>query len=760
MQQVNMRVDYVVIAYRSAADLPDCLDTIAVDAPPDAKVILVDNASPDESAAVAKAHPIGALVLSSATNLGFGGGCNLAAAESNADCLFLVNPDARLRPGTTATLLRALTDDPTLGVAGPRVLDPSGESRASSGGAEPSFGSVVGHFLLLGRVPGLRRPFRPLQLADPSLPARPDWLSGAALLVRRTAFDQAGGFDERMFLYMEDVDLCRRIRADGWGVAYRPDAIVEHRIGGSQAADQPVRWFRAFHAYLAARRGGLVARASSGVVALGLGLRWLAYLRTRPANAARVGQGARAAAALAIGITVGPELDRASAPHIRSADARPEGGRVTRRRVLIVTREGPPSLGPHAIRIAKLAKYLPDFGWEPTILTVPEDYAWYIDHQLTSDLGGTPIERVPRLLGAVAHPTASVTRSSATAATPVERRWQGRLRRLRAAAARTFLIPDSAVLWAIPAARRAAHLSHDFEAVLTTGPPFSTHLVGDRLRRRQKMPWVAEYRDNWTVNPLYRRSRILQRINVRLDRRFLATADAIVVVSDAAAGELATRWPGIADRIVVAMNGFDPDDLPETTARSAKFEIAHAGTLDERRDPRPFFEALRLLANENPAFARAMNVRLMGTIPPWAVESAEAAIGADRVAYDGLVSHREALDRAGRAAVLLGITTKSEAGGAGLTSKLFEYLALRKPILMLAHSGPARDIVFSTGAGLVVEPDDVPAIKDALFRLFEEWETGNERKADDETLTLLTRRATAQCVAHALDAARLRAGDS
>jgi N-acetylglucosaminyl-diphospho-decaprenol L-rhamnosyltransferase len=294
-----MRVEFVVVAYRSSDDLTGCLDSISADAPESA-IVVVDNASPDDSAAVAASHPSGPRLVVSPSNLGFGGGCNLGAADSTADALFFLNPDARLTPGATARLIAALEADPSLGVVAPRVVDPSGESRAASAGAEPSLRSSLGHFLILGRVPGIRRFFEPAFKADSGARSRPDWVSGAAMLVRKRAFDEVGGFDARIFMYMEDVDLCRRLREKGWAIGYEPEAAVEHGIGHSQSSEQPARWYRAYHVYVAEHQGALRARAVSLVAALGLGLRAVAYRGRRPANSARTARSARAALGFAL----------------------------------------------------------------------------------------------------------------------------------------------------------------------------------------------------------------------------------------------------------------------------------------------------------------------------------------------------------------------------------------------------------------------------------------------------------------------------
>lgn len=296
-----MSLAYVIVAYRSESDLRGCLDALEADRPDDAAIIVVDNASPDGSADLARRHPSRPELVASARNLGFGGGCNLGVASTSADTVFLVNPDARVLPGATLQLLQALADDPGLGVVAPRIVDPAGEYRSTAGGAEPTLRSLIGHYLLLGRVPGVRRFFRPFHLADADAGDHVDWVSGGAMMLRRVAYDAVGGFDETWFMYMEDVDLCRRVREGGWTVGYVPDAVVEHAIGGSQAEGQPRRWYVAFDRYLRLNRGAIHARLGGVIVAAGLGMRWVAYRKARPANARRVREGARTALRLAIG---------------------------------------------------------------------------------------------------------------------------------------------------------------------------------------------------------------------------------------------------------------------------------------------------------------------------------------------------------------------------------------------------------------------------------------------------------------------------
>jgi glycosyltransferase involved in cell wall biosynthesis len=426
-----------------------------------------------------------------------------------------------------------------------------------------------------------------------------------------------------------------------------------------------------------------------------------------------------------------------------------------RRRLLIISRELPPAVGPHPIRVAKLAKFLPEFGWEPTIVTVPVNHAWALDTSLEADVAGVEVVRVPRMLSGATPPTATVAvagdGSGRTGGErPVVRRKMPKWRRQLAT---HLLVPDYSVLWAIPAARRASSMVRNFDAVLTTAPPFSTHLVGYWLSKRHGIPWVAEYRDNWTMNPLYRRGRVPQWINERLEQRIVGRADAIDVVSEAAAHEMVTHFRIANGRVVVARNGFDPDDLPLPAGRSDTFEFAYTGTVNRLRDPRPFFRAVMSVADRRPDLLEHFRLRLIGNVGDWAAEDALQLFGPDRVFLDGMLPHREALLRASRAAVLLLITTFAEAGGAALTSKVFEYLGLRRPILALAPPGPARDIIDSLAAGYSSNPENVQEIAVAVERLYDDWIAGRSRVAGENDLQAYTRRGTAQCVAEALELA-------
>ena len=226
----------LIVTYNSCRLIDGLLDGLARQlATLNAEVVLVDNASNDGTAdRVARCHP-GVRLVRSAHNLGFAAGNNLAAAHAGGRLLLLLNPDALPEPGTIARGMALMDAHPEVGLAGARLLGVDGSTQPS---ARMFPGLVQELFVLSGlaaRFPQSRWFGRfDRSWADPAQAAVVDWVPGAFALIRRPLFKALGGFDERFFLYYEEVDLCRRIQAAGWQVMYWPALRVAH-IGGESA---------------------------------------------------------------------------------------------------------------------------------------------------------------------------------------------------------------------------------------------------------------------------------------------------------------------------------------------------------------------------------------------------------------------------------------------------------------------------------------------------------------------------------------------
>jgi N-acetylglucosaminyl-diphospho-decaprenol L-rhamnosyltransferase len=235
----------VVVNYNAGAALTGCVASVlAEQSRPE--LVVVDNASTDGSVeGLLRAHP-GARVVQSGGNLGYARAANLGIAATSAPVVAVLNPDTVLAPGTGAALVARFAAEGDLGAIGPRLHNPDG-SVYPSARRVPSLADAVGHGLLffVWRDNPFTRRYRETD-ADPARPRDVDWVSGAAVWLRRAALDAVGGWDERYFMYVEDVDLCWRLHRAGWRVAYEPAGTVEHLLGVSTAA-RPYRMIAEHH---------------------------------------------------------------------------------------------------------------------------------------------------------------------------------------------------------------------------------------------------------------------------------------------------------------------------------------------------------------------------------------------------------------------------------------------------------------------------------------------------------------------------------
>ena len=266
-------VSAVIVSYNVRDLLLRCIASLRADGITD--IVVVDNASRDGSAQAVADHEPDVTLLSLDTNLGFGAGANRGVARTDSPYVVIVNPDVVVEPGSTKVLVDALERDPGLGIVGPRIDTPDGELYPSAR-AFPNLVDAAGHAFLHFLWPNNRFSRRYRMLDWDRASARDvDWVAGTHLLVRREAWDAIDGFDEAYFMYMEDVDLCWRMRKAGWRTGYEPAARITHDIGRS--TDQtPYRMILAHHRSMltfAWRSGGRLQRLLVPVMALALAVR-------------------------------------------------------------------------------------------------------------------------------------------------------------------------------------------------------------------------------------------------------------------------------------------------------------------------------------------------------------------------------------------------------------------------------------------------------------------------------------------------------
>jgi len=281
----------VTVTYSPGEVLDTFLDTLADATKRTPRVILADNGSVDGAPERAAAARENVELLRTGGNLGYGRGANrgVATLPAKVGWVVVVNPDIEWAPGSLDTLLDAAHRWPDAGSFGPLIRDPDGTIYPSAR-LLPSLGRGIGH-ALLGRLWPANPWTRSYRQSDASITERTaGWLSGSCLLVRRSAFEQVHGFDERYFMYFEDVDLGDRLGKAGWQNVYVPSAEVVH-LGGHAAGKVSEAMLpehhRSAYRYLADRHPGPLRAPLRLVLRAGLAARsWLAVRAARRAKAA------------------------------------------------------------------------------------------------------------------------------------------------------------------------------------------------------------------------------------------------------------------------------------------------------------------------------------------------------------------------------------------------------------------------------------------------------------------------------------------
>lgn len=372
-------------------------------------------------------------------------------------------------------------------------------------------------------------------------------------------------------------------------------------------------------------------------------------------------------------------------------------------RVLIIAYYWPPAGGPGVQRWLKFVKYLPELGIEP-VLYVPDGahYPLRDEKGLTEVPDGIEILRGPiwEPYGLAGRFSKKDTQKISAGLMP-KAQSQSTLQKIMLWIRGNVFIPDARRGWVGPSVRRLRHYvaQHPVEAIITTGPPHSVHLIGLGLQQHTGLPWLADFRDPWTTigyHQALRLSAYAANRHKKLEKKVLHSADRILVTSPTTAAEFAQITPR---PIEVITNGYDSEPVPPAPLDS-KFSIAHIGSLLSDRNPQVLWESLRDLINIEPGFAEAFQLKLIGAVSPEVMHSIEAHGLLPYVWAPGYVPHHEALLQQRTSQVLLLIEIDQPETRCILPGKLFEYMVSGRPILALGPEGSDMiDLLTRTNTG-------------------------------------------------------------
>lgn len=428
------------------------------------------------------------------------------------------------------------------------------------------------------------------------------------------------------------------------------------------------------------------------------------------------------------------------------------------KRVLLVSYEFPPKGGPGVLRPLKMAKYLPENGWDVTVLTVRDPMTGMLDESLLREVpAAVTVLRAwslePTRLVALLRRLRTGSRSGESAAPSGSRAYTSApgwfIRFVQA-----FFIPDEKAGWTGYAMRAAldAASREPFDVIVASGPPFTAMRIAWRLSARLGIPWVADLRDPVTGSYFFRPPTPLHRaLMASFEARIARTAARVVTTSEGFSADLADRYAGLAP--VTITNGFDPADFEaiEPVAHDG-FVIAYVGQFQGTVSPDTLLDAVALLTERHSPALADLRVRFVGARDS-VTDSSIAERGLEgMVEQTGYVSHATAV------AEMLGATVLFETRGAERESrgmipgKVLEYLASGRPVLgLLPPDGTAAAILAEGGAATLVAPGDVEGTAAAIERLHAAWTAGELPSPDPGLVARFDRRALVARYARLLD---------
>ena len=419
-------------------------------------------------------------------------------------------------------------------------------------------------------------------------------------------------------------------------------------------------------------------------------------------------------------------------------------------KVLIITYYWPPAGGSGVQRWLKFVKYFRDFGWEPVVFTAANPEAPAYDDSLLKDVpAGVEIIRsnvvepysiYRKVVGAKG--TIGV---GFTSAKPVKRSY---LSDFAVWVRGNLFIPDARALWIRPAANQIAKYLKDnpVDAIISTGPPHTTHLIALRVKRKTGLPWLADFRDPWTSIDYYKDlklTRFADRLHHRLERKVLATANATVVVSS----QMLDEYRALSPRIELVENGFDADDYSHDSepALDADFSICHVGSITPNRNCPALWKAISIYASQNAEFKQRLRIRLVGSVDQSVVESLNSLGLTNNVDLVGYLPHKQVAAIQLQSQILLLLVNNSPNAKGILTGKIFEYMAAKRPILAVGPKGGDIDNLLSeTSAGILFDFDNTNEMLAGIAKLWTDykggWQHFNPSGADRYSRRNLTQR--------------------
>ena len=399
------------------------------------------------------------------------------------------------------------------------------------------------------------------------------------------------------------------------------------------------------------------------------------------------------------------------------------------KKILIITYYWPPAGGPGVQRWLKFVKYLPDFGWKPTVF-IPENPSYpIVDETLEKEVSDdleiikTKIWEPYQLAEIFGKDNKKFKAGQFDVGK--NQSWKSKL---SIWVRGNFFIPDARVFWVKPSVEYLKKYlkENQFDAFVTTGPPHSMHLIGLELKKEfPTLKWIADFRDPWTEISYYKHMKLSKAADQKhrnLEQKVFETADITLATSYSDAENFRKKG---ANAFCIT-NGFDRNEITENVAQNnSKFTLSYIGVLEQLRNPEVLWKVLNELVSQNEDFKNALELKFVGSIDDKILSEIERSELKYLVNNLGYLSHSEANIEMANSDLLLITNFPDDSSKGIIPGKIFEYLATRKQIVSFGpKDSDVKNILEETKAGKHFSYDDESELKTFLLQKFEEWKSG------------------------------------
>jgi len=394
-------------------------------------------------------------------------------------------------------------------------------------------------------------------------------------------------------------------------------------------------------------------------------------------------------------------------------------------KVLIITYYWPPAGGSGVQRWLKFVKYFRNFEIEPVVYTVENPKYPILDESLQKDIPkGIEVLKQPifepnnilSFFGKKKSESAGFLNQKPTFLGKV-------LQYVRA----NYFIPDARKFWIKPSVNYLIkYISENkIDAIITTGPPHSMHLIGLKLKQQLNVKWIADFRDPWTEIDYFHQLPLTKKAIKKhhfLEQEVLLNADKVLVVGNT----MNKNYTKFSNNVVTITNGFDGEILTSERQLDSKFTITHIGLMNADRNPKMLWEVLAEIVLENEAFKKDFILKLIGKVDASVVEAIADKKLQNNVEIVSYVSHNKVIEYQKKSQVLLLLLNNVPSAKGIITGKIFEYLMVNRPILAIApKDGDLAEILNETAAGIVVDFEDKTKLKKTILELYSKYKKGN-----------------------------------